>query len=792
MSGKKNESPGSVRRGASFGFLIAALIGMGALPALAQVYTEEDKASIVYLLPGGWDMKDNEFWYGETLGSGVLPSGFNINNIVTADVGILSDVDPATGLPYFQTSMYRLNWLSDPSGAFGGQYHFQCSNLPQCAVNMKRGSGALRYFNGYYASSTTPRVYVKMDYLKSGTGTTPTTGTDYYFPIKPWDMRASGPGITNSQVVVLTGLDIRKIASSAATIYSDPVDGSGHIQVVPFERRGYPSTKFNQPYLHRGGQMQVVNYNGTSSSAQLMTLYKQNTSGDNASLYDDGHYVSKAANRGWVKVSYAGTSSGTPQPYAIKTRIMPIGSWPIFIPETDVAPQKTQETSSLSLSAFGISAKRIVHAEVTIHSDVAPGSSSQEHTITNLMRTRYVGESTQNSHDHGLFFIDEAADAVQMLATGINMPNPPVYQSYYAANHSGTGNRGWVLIDYLAAQCADGPGGFTETFIGAFTSDANDCHGSYTPPVGSPTIHVIQTKWPDIWNSADQFYFINKPQNASNFTIQARVDKQDSTNSWARAGVMVRASLSAGSKHVAMVVTPGNGVGFTVRNQDNTPTSETSPNNNKAPYWVKIVKSGNTLTGYMSPSGADNSWAVVGAPATVSFPTNAGTYYAGLCQTAGNNSPSVYNTSVYSNVILSSTYRIMNRNSGKALEVSGSSLANGGNVDQRAYTAGNNQIWYVSDLGNGYWKIINKNSGKALDVNGASTADGANVQQWDYSGGANQLWQLTNLNNGYFKITAKHSGKALDVYGASTADGANVDQWTSNGGNNQQWQLLDP
>jgi len=93
-------------------------------------------------------------------------------------------------------------------------------------------------------------------------------------------------------------------------------------------------------------------------------------------------------------------------------------------------------------------------------------------------------------------------------------------------------------------------------------------------------------------------------------------------------------------------------------------------------------------------------------------------------------------------------------------------------------------------VGGGYYNVINRNSGKCLDVNGVSTADGANVQQWTCGSGTNQRWSLTSLSGGYYRLTAQHSGKVLDVVGNGTADGVNIDQWTSNNGNNQQWQIV--
>jgi endoglucanase len=92
----------------------------------------------------------------------------------------------------------------------------------------------------------------------------------------------------------------------------------------------------------------------------------------------------------------------------------------------------------------------------------------------------------------------------------------------------------------------------------------------------------------------------------------------------------------------------------------------------------------------------------------------------------------------------------------------------------------------------GTWKIVNKNSGKALDVYNNGTGDGADVVQWTWNGGNNQQWQIITTTSPYVKIINRNSGKALDVYNNGTGDGANVIQWTWNGGNNQQWQLLAP
>src|SRR5215203_4465000 len=80
----------------------------------------------------------------------------------------------------------------------------------------------------------------------------------------------------------------------------------------------------------------------------------------------------------------------------------------------------------------------------------------------------------------------------------------------------------------------------------------------------------------------------------------------------------------------------------------------------------------------------------------------------------------------------------------------------------------NTSAWYV---------LLNRNSGKALDVNGASTADGANLIQWTRTNTNNQQFQFVDSGGGYYRLRARHSGKVLDVFNWSTADGAAVVQW---------------
>ena len=90
--------------------------------------------------------------------------------------------------------------------------------------------------------------------------------------------------------------------------------------------------------------------------------------------------------------------------------------------------------------------------------------------------------------------------------------------------------------------------------------------------------------------------------------------------------------------------------------------------------------------------------------------------------------------------------RIVSRHSGKCLDVSDGSAADGASIIQGQCHGGDNQQWrleVVADLGGAtYSRIVSRHSGKCLDVSGGSAADGASIIQWQCHGGENQNWLL--------------------------------------------------
>jgi hypothetical protein len=73
------------------------------------------------------------------------------------------------------------------------------------------------------------------------------------------------------------------------------------------------------------------------------------------------------------------------------------------------------------------------------------------------------------------------------------------------------------------------------------------------------------------------------------------------------------------------------------------------------------------------------------------------------------------------------------------------STADGAAIVQWTDGTGANQQFRLAASAGGFLRLINRHSGKALEVQGAATNDGANVVQYTDWGGNNQQWQLVRL-----------------------------------------------
>jgi hypothetical protein len=155
-------------------------------------------------------------------------------------------------------------------------------------------------------------------------------------------------------------------------------------------------------------------------------------------------------------------------------------------------------------------------------------------------------------------------------------------------------------------------------------------------PVGT---YTITASGADIWNAADQFHYAFKTLTGAG-SIVAQVLSVDNTDPWAKAGVMIRETLGAGSKFAAVYITPGNGCSFQGRlDTDVAAVSDSAVRTTEqqaivAPYWVKLERdfAGNFRASY---SANGSNWIpMTWNPQNISMSTNV---YVGLTLTSHNN-----------------------------------------------------------------------------------------------------------------------------------------------------------
>jgi regulation of enolase protein 1 (concanavalin A-like superfamily) len=135
----------------------------------------------------------------------------------------------------------------------------------------------------------------------------------------------------------------------------------------------------------------------------------------------------------------------------------------------------------------------------------------------------------------------------------------------------------------------------------------------------------------DIQGTSDAFRFTYVTA-SGDCTIIARVVSVQNIDAWSKAGVMIRAGLGANAANAFIAVTPGSGVTWQSRSSAGDGTGWNNTGGLNAPYWVKLVRSGSTFTGYRSPDGV--TW----MPQGTNMFTMTSTVYVGLALTSHNSS----------------------------------------------------------------------------------------------------------------------------------------------------------
>ncbi len=219
----------------------------------------------------------------------------------------------------------------------------------------------------------------------------------------------------------------------------------------------------------------------------------------------------------------------------------------------------------------------------------------------------------------------------------------------------------------------------------------------------------------DIWGSTDQFQFAYQPLNGDGVII-ARVTSQDNSDPWAKSGIMFKQSANAGAPYGLLAVTQANGVhqqdSF---DSDNYGGSYTFPN-----AWLKLVRTGNTLSTYVSSDGTN--WSFVHAD-TVVMSNNA---VVGLFVCSHNSS--ALNTTTFDHVSVTPMPTgplptgWSNTDVGSP-ELAGSSSFSSSNNNTYTVNGGGDDIWGITDEFQYAYRSLSGNGSISARINSQSNSD---------------------------------------------------------------------
>ena len=124
--------------------------------------------------------------------------------------------------------------------------------------------------------------------------------------------------------------------------------------------------------------------------------------------------------------------------------------------------------------------------------------------------------------------------------------------------------------------------------------------------------------------------------------IVARVSNVQNQDPWSKAAVMIRQDLTGNSPHAMAAVTPSMGTVSQWRATRGASSGSITGTAALAPEWVRVTRSGNSLSAYYSANGT--TWTRIGTQ-TITMPTRV---YVGLAVTS--HKPSATGRGVFTNV----------------------------------------------------------------------------------------------------------------------------------------------
>ena len=144
---------------------------------------------------------------------------------------------------------------------------------------------------------------------------------------------------------------------------------------------------------------------------------------------------------------------------------------------------------------------------------------------------------------------------------------------------------------------------------------------------------------------------------------------------------------------------------------------------------------------------------------------------------------------------LSGNFKIMNRNSGKYLDLDKNKTDNQTAIVQyQDEGVDASQTWTFTEVmkDKGVYSICSYgNKKQGMDVVNSSKDNGAQVQLYEYLDYKHQQFILYDCGEGYYQLVARNSGKVVEIPNSSTTNGEWIKIYDNNGSHTQQWAVVE-
>jgi regulation of enolase protein 1 (concanavalin A-like superfamily) len=228
----------------------------------------------------------------------------------------------------------------------------------------------------------------------------------------------------------------------------------------------------------------------------------------------------------------------------------------------------------------------------TARTSGTPPAAPTNLTATALSPTSVRLAWTDNSSDEDNFEVGRSTDNVTYFNVAVVGPNTTSFTDNTASPGTfyyyriGAFNDGMGTLSNIATVTTPG----TSTGPGWVSQDVGSTGAAGSMTVTGDSI-TVRGSGADIWGGADSFHFAYQPLNGAG-TLTARVVSITNTNGWAKAGLMIRDSVAAGSRNIFVAATPDwHGIVGQHRDTQGGTTAQVPGPAVRPPYWLRLSRS---------------------------------------------------------------------------------------------------------------------------------------------------------------------------------------------------------